>query len=336
MARWLDVLHSPEAIGLLDRQPMVFVDVGASGSPLPVWRQLAAWACFVGFDPDQRDRPEENAFGFRRFLMIDKAVSVREGETATFQLTRSPYCSSMLEPNFDVLTHYSFTELFEVERTVTAPATTLEGAVRGAGIERIDWLKLDSQGLDWEIYDSLGTELRGSVMALDVEPGVDAFYKGENTFPDMHANLLEKGFWLADARFHRYPRVERSTRMDPLSPNVDYARLPGAPTAFEARYFRSLDSLDGRTCSARDLLVLWCMAMQAHQPGFALDVALETKRKFPDVHRALDLVGISSDIVSDLCDGSGPQRRRIAERVLPRAARRILSRGLRWILGAVS
>ena len=41
-----------------------------------------------------------------------------------------------------------------------------------AGIDRIDWLKLDTQGTDLRLIESLGEPRFGTLMAVDAEPGV--------------------------------------------------------------------------------------------------------------------------------------------------------------------
>lgn len=273
----------PQLRDLLVNEPLVLVDVGASGAPPHAWRELAPLATYVGFDPDLRELHESNDYGFRRFIMVDKAITSRSGDTVDFNLTASPHCSSVLTPNVDALSRYSFTELFDVVRTASVQSTTMRAALEAAGISRIDWLKLDTQGTDLDIIESLDPELHDGLLAVDIEPGVDEFYVAENTFTQAHDRLMSRGFWLADARFQRYPRLSLETRRWLASHGqpVDHTLIPGNPTAVEALYYRTLEHLE-KTASARDLVCAWMIAMLGAHYGSALDVAVAFVTAQPD------------------------------------------------------
>jgi len=70
-------------------------------------------------------------------------------------LTRSPYCSSTLPPNTKALRDYIFYDLFDVLREVNVRATTIERALRDQECAALDWIKIDAQGTDLRIFESI-------------------------------------------------------------------------------------------------------------------------------------------------------------------------------------
>lgn len=270
--KWLTDIQ-PLLTPLFAEKPIVLVDVGASGEPPQEWRALAPLACYVGFDPDSRAIREDNSFGFRRFVMLNRAVTETDSGELEFFLTASPYCSSSLRPNFATLAEYSFTDLFQVERTAKVPATSLPTALAEARIASVDWLKLDTQGKDLDLFRSLAGPIERGLLVLDIEPGMVDFYEGENTFAPAHSYLLEHGWWLARGSFQKYPRSAKRTR-EALGGRVDFDALPGNPTAIEAQYFRTTQHLAENGTTLRDLACLWIFAMQNRNFGFALDLAV--------------------------------------------------------------
>jgi hypothetical protein len=208
MQKWLT--NTRDALsGLFAAKPIVLVDVGASGTPPKEWRSIAEMSSFVGFDADLRELREDNAFGFRRFVMINMAVVDTERQEIELHLTASPHCSSMLKPNMANLANYGCTELFEVEKITRIAATRLDAALRSVGLSHVDWLKLDTQGKDLDIYRSLGRPEAKGVLAVDIEPGVIDFYEGENTFAPAHVYLVDDGFWLARANVQQFSRISK-------------------------------------------------------------------------------------------------------------------------------
>src|SRR5580658_8050092 len=115
-------------------KPIILVDIGASGAPPENWCELAPYAWYVGFDPDLRELNESNSFGFRRFVMVNRAVTETDVAELTINLTASPYCSSSLHPKDENLRHYGFADLFRVERTTTVRSVSLQTAIQEAGV----------------------------------------------------------------------------------------------------------------------------------------------------------------------------------------------------------
>lgn len=261
----------------------VLCDIGASGGPPAIWKPIAPFSTYIGFDPDLRDMQETFGGEYGRSIIINQAVAAdpAEDETAFF-LTRSPYCSSTLEPDMQSLSNYLFADLFAVEQQTTAAATTLEKVLERLSLDHIDWMKVDSQGTDLRIFESLEDATRSRLLVLDVEPGLIDAYRGEDLFVDAHRSLTSQGFWLADLNIGSTVRMgtetfrsaalfEGSGIEEERARQVLLSSLKESPGWCEARYFRTIDALNENP-NGQDYFLAWIFAMLDDQLGFALDL----------------------------------------------------------------
>lgn len=267
----------------------VLVDVGASGAPPDIWNKIARFAIYVGFDPDRREVHHEFEQRFHSAKILNEAITCdKQATEVLFYLTKSPYCSSTLEPNTQALSNYIFSDLFEIEKTVTAPAIRLDSVVERLSLPTIDWLKTDSQGTDLRIFTSLAEQIRQHVLAIDIEPGLIDVYFGEDLFVEAHKELTGAGYWLSTLKVQGTVRAKRSTLNEnfisgsQLTADFIQKRVRTSPGWVEARYLRTIESLTRNHFSERDYILLWIFALLDKQPAFALDLAVEFKRLFGD------------------------------------------------------
>lgn len=207
---------------LLQRQDLhpVLVDVGASGAPPEIWKDIAQESVYVGFDPDLREISEKKDNSFSKALIINEAVASNEvSNKVLFYFTKSPLCSSTLQPDQKSLSNFLFSELFFVERTAEVNSTTLDKVMKDLNLSRLDWLKLDTQGTDLRIFNSLEEGFCSRVLALDIEPGLIDAYQGEDLFVDAHRDLVKNGFWLSNLNVGGTAKIKKSTLNTIISEN---------------------------------------------------------------------------------------------------------------------
>ncbi len=260
----------------------VLVDVGASDSPPGIWDRIARYSTYVGFDPDLREIREVRDGRYRKSIIVNQAIVSDDRIEVPFYLTRSPFCSSTLKPDHHSLSNYLFSELFAVDAETTVRAASLDSVIDRLSLSGVDWLKIDSQGTDLRIFNSLRKAVRSRVLALDVEPGLIDAYVGEDLFVDAHRDLIQQGFWLSNLSVEGTPRVKTTTvsRLAALhKKSVSFGLLGKAvrnsPCWCEARYLRTAEWLVQTDSDPRDYVLLWVFAMLDGQPGFALDLAFE-------------------------------------------------------------
>jgi FkbM family methyltransferase len=311
---------------------LTLVDVGASLEPFAPFQPLLGAATYVGFDPDRRElHTSSSADGRGRRIVVEQAVVADDGAgEATFFLTANPTCSSTLRPLDREVGEYLHAYRFEVVGEATVGATTLAKALAGAGIDRVDWLKLDTQGTDLRLLTGLDEGLFATLMAVDAEPGLDAFYEGEDTFGELHRALVARGFWLADLDLIRAVRLRRRTYDDLLGARTKLGRrvaefaLKPSPTAAGPRYLRTLASLEAAGAGRDDYLRLWACAFFSGNHPYALDVVAACR----DRHGAAAPVPtlVEATVRANRADVRRAAPRRLVEKASLRNLRRFFTK----------
>ena len=259
---------------VLPDSPLRIVDVGAVGAPPPNVESISSISTYLGFDPDLRIPQTGDAFGFLSHTLLDQAITASDQPNVKFNLTEYPECSSTLIPNHDQTDRYVIGEFFKVVSHQSVPAITLSKAISAAKLDRVDWLKLDTQGTDLDILQSVSAQEFRRLLVVDLEPGVTAFYQGENRFSDIHEYMLKHGFWLADLSQQRFARISLTAVKSANLSASDIETLNRNPFAVELQYFRTVESLRESGCDLRSLLALWFLAMTNGHFAFAIEVAV--------------------------------------------------------------
>jgi hypothetical protein len=227
--RFQEVLRRPE----FSSKPPVLVDIGASGWLSQRWAALAPFSICIALDADSREfstaSRSETGAPYRSLYLFDSLVTDRQSGECDFFLTRSPYCSSTLEPRSDVLRDWACAGEFEVVDRKKLPSCRPSSLLAQAGVDWIDWFKTDSQGIDVRLFRSLGQELVDGVLMAEFEPGIVDAYKGEDKFVDLLRYMQDRPFWMSSCTIHGSQRIGR---------RLADAHLPGASSDMSG-YLRS-------------------------------------------------------------------------------------------------
>lgn len=264
-------------------RPPVCVDVGASGELPSDWKLLAPHSVCVAFDADSRDFQVEDSAGgeWKRLVKLNRLVAERAAENVDFYLTKSPHCSSRLQPETSALQPWAFSDLFEVERKVLLPSISLSQALNDLGVSRIDWFKTDSQGTDLRILASLPDDVIDSMIVADFEPGILDAYQGEDKLFSLMAFMSTRPFFVSDLDVKGTQRIGRSAlsslgRSDRRFIGFLLKKSPGWA---EISY---LNTFEGTAHSKRDLLLGWICSSIKGQHGHALAIAEKGMRERGD------------------------------------------------------
>jgi FkbM family methyltransferase len=262
--------------------PPILVDVGASGGVHRKWKPIAKHCVCIAFEPDERERRLERRHGdFRELWVVNRPVAERAERAARFHLTRSPYCSSLLEPDADALARYALAPLFDVERVEDVETVELRTVLAEAGHERVDWFKSDSQGTDLRLFASLGDDVTARVLLVELEPGIIDGYRGEDKLADAIRELSSRGFWMSGLRIEGWPRFRRDLlerRLGPLERRFVRAALRPAPGWGEAEWLSAFESAE--LFGERELLLGFVFASLRGHHGFALELAVRGRERF--------------------------------------------------------
>jgi FkbM family methyltransferase len=245
---------------------LTLVDVGAAGDVYPPFRPLLDLADLVSIDPDARDFQTTLRAGGRRDIRINEAIIDSESATSVaVHMTKNPYCSSTLLPDFSRLNNFTYPDFFEIVETRHVPATSLKRIAAQHQITAIDWLKLDTQGTELRILRSLEDGLLENLVCCDIEISLYAHYFGADVFSQLHEFFDGLGFWITDLACQSRLRMRKSD-LSQLTAAVSTQQqsklqesLKKCPTTLELRYLRSVPANDS-THDIQRYLKLWVLS----------------------------------------------------------------------------
>jgi FkbM family methyltransferase len=173
----------------------VIVDVGADGYPAgnPASKKATEDTQIYLFEclPAHYDKLVKKYGKKSNFHLSPLALSNEKG-TAVFYDTRKHNCSSLREPNEKDVIVRKRQDLLNYTK-IEVETDTLENVL--GHLEEIDYLKLDTQGSEYEIIEGAG-DLIYKVKEIRVEVEFSEWYKGQKLAKDVQTLLEGKGFFL--------------------------------------------------------------------------------------------------------------------------------------------
>jgi hypothetical protein len=262
--------------------PPVLVDIGASGKIHSKWKKIAKYSVCIAFDADNREfgYVENVASGFKKLYVYNCIVSDKSTDKIEFYLTKSPYCSSTLEPDLKALAEWSFADKFSIEKKVSLNNITLSKVLENLKIDRIDWFKTDSQGIDLRLFKSLSSDMQNNIIVAEFEPGFIDAYKNEDKLYDVVNYMSSRNFWMSDFITKGAERLTQSdlsdlTKYNFLKKLVQFSHRK-SPGWAEITYLNSFNNNQ----TLRDYLLGWVFSVIHKQYGFSLKLAEEGISKF--------------------------------------------------------
>jgi FkbM family methyltransferase len=168
------------------------IDVGAAAAvDPPAYAKLArALPCtIVGFEPRAGECEKLNRLDSAAHLYLPYAIG--DGTPRTFYECRSPYCSSLFEPNGPLLAKFqNLGDLLEVVGTHRTETRRLDDLSETAGA---DFLKVDVQGGELLVLQGAVERLR-DILAVHIEVEFVPLYKNQPLFADIDTFLRAQGF----------------------------------------------------------------------------------------------------------------------------------------------
>lgn len=209
-------LSSPSEVasllaGLLE-EPLVIADVGCRWGFADTWEQLGGRCRAIGFEPDEREcELLRDRYRGQPWVEIVAHALGRTAGPATLYITREPACSSLYRPLDDVVDSHPRLEPQRLADREQIETVALDDWCAENGVDRIDLVKLDTQGSELDV-------LRGSVrtlervVAVQTEVEFNRMYEAQPLFGDLDRFLREQGFvlWHLENLCHHRQRGARS------------------------------------------------------------------------------------------------------------------------------
>jgi FkbM family methyltransferase len=246
-----ELVNSTEVLDFVNysrlvNDPLIYVDLGARGGVSPQLNALRSLIKIVLFEPD----PEEfqalvsHNVNDPGTLVFPYAIGGKNEPKALY-LTRKRACSSLLEPHgfmSELMAasvnganeEYGSATRFDVERVETVECRTLATALEDK-LSGIDILKIDTQGLEFEILHNLGNF---RPYAINVECSTTDIYKNQKTIFEVGGLLRSLGYFpVSLMESHLVPKTHATVRR-PIPLHGDCLFVPDLSPLGQEMIFR--------------------------------------------------------------------------------------------------
>lgn len=173
------------------------LDIGARDNLQWPWENLNKEILDVHlFEPEENEmnnlkKTSPSTFNIHNHLLSDKK------ENIYLNLNKSLGTSSINEPNFDFLKHFTDYERFNLAKKVEFQSTTLDKLYNDNFIPKTDFAKIDTQGSELKILHG-GKSYFKNLLAIEVEVNFASIYVNQCYFSDVDdfiRNKLKLTLW---------------------------------------------------------------------------------------------------------------------------------------------
>ncbi len=161
-------------------QPLGFVDIGARGGVHPLVEPIASWVSVLGFEPDAAAAKDAKMDCFRM------ALSNRKGAAILYRCAASTN-DSLLPINQQFVDRYNMIKFQQVGQEEVETETL--DRVLSVLPEQGEFLKLDTQGTEYEILSGAVRTLHEHTAAIYCEVEFAEIYKNQHLFGDIQTFL---------------------------------------------------------------------------------------------------------------------------------------------------
>jgi FkbM family methyltransferase len=184
----------------LQQHPLGFIDVGARGGAHELVEPIAALTAVLGFEPDleeyERMLADKSILAQWAQFALEPVALADKVADATLHLLSAPTNHSLLPPNTGFTNRYNMPKWQEVG---TWPLKTelMDTILFGKRNDEKHWgefIKLDTQGTEYEILLGCTRMLNERTVALVTEVAFCELYKGQKQFSEIELLLRSFGF----------------------------------------------------------------------------------------------------------------------------------------------
>jgi|SRR5579859_441627 len=188
-------------------------DLGsASATDLPGLRPLRSAITLIEIDAIGQGQTAQS--DYYRKISLQSAISGHTGRR-TFHKRQFAQSSSFLEIKADVASSYGLEAFFAPAGDLALECETLATLLAGHGLARVDFLKTDLEGIDFEVLSS-APDIVGRSLVIQNELRFQPLYEGEADFCAVSTLLAGLGFELITLRpeVWKYATPNRDVRPD--------------------------------------------------------------------------------------------------------------------------
>ena len=172
---------------------ILYCDVGARWGLGEPWNDIKNYLDVIYFEPDREEyenlkgKMKDGDFGFDCALYSSS-------QKIDLNLTKARECSSLLEPNFDIIKNYpnELLKMYEIEKKVIVDAKSLDQISVENDNFSMDFMKLDVQGAELEILKGGEKFLSKNIIGMEIEVEFQKLYIDQPLFSDIDNYVTNK------------------------------------------------------------------------------------------------------------------------------------------------
>ena len=174
------------------------IDAGGRYGIHPSWKAFTGEMKYFLFEPDSKEvKRLKNKYEnrSREIEVLSQALADKEG-TLKINLLRNKALSSSCERNPIVVSYMNErSDEPDIIGHEDATTTTIDNFCKTRGIE-VDFLKLDTEGSEYQILMGAQSQLSESVLGVRCEVAFDFIFKKMPLFSRIHDFMLDHNFFL--------------------------------------------------------------------------------------------------------------------------------------------
>jgi FkbM family methyltransferase len=257
---------------------------GADDYSSQSWGIFAPNLTIYGFeaDADECKRMNQN-LKERKISHQEKhipiALSNIQGKSQLY-VTKEKMCSSLYEPNHSYVSRFrsSLPEFLTLDYVSEIETTTLDSFCASELVDSIDFLQVDVQGAELNIFQGAQQIIKNSTLAIQTEVEFAPIYKNQPLFADVDNHLRQQGFFLQELKELVWMSKKSFPGLGYNKSSLPPELKAGVPQHFsgqllwsDAFYFQDLLSQPSPV-SPEKLLKQACIADILYFPDYALEL----------------------------------------------------------------
>ncbi|WP_430014809.1 FkbM family methyltransferase [Microcystis protocystis FBCC-A270] len=247
---------------------------GADDYSSQSWGIFAPNLTIYGFEADadeckrmNQNLKERNIRHQEKHIPI--ALSNTQGKSQLY-VTKEKMCSSLYEPNHSYVSRFPnfLPEFLTLDYVSEIETTTLDSFCASELVDSIDFLQVDVQGAELNIFQGAQQIIKNSTLAIQTEVEFAPIYKNQPLFADVDSHLRQQGFFLQGFKgLHCISKKSFPVEIKAGIPQY----LSGQLLWSDAFYFQDLLSQPS-SVSPEKLLKQACIADILYFPDYALEL----------------------------------------------------------------
>ncbi|MDB9428700.1 FkbM family methyltransferase [Microcystis aeruginosa CS-555/01A07] len=257
---------------------------GADDYSSQSWGIFAPNLTIYGFEADadeckrmNQNLKERNIRHQEKHIPI--ALSNTQGKSQLY-VTKEKACSSLYEPNGNYASRFrsSLPEFLTLDYVSEIETTTLDSFCASELIDTIDFLQVDVQGAELNIFQGAQQIIKNSTLAIQTEVEFAPIYKNQPLFADVNSHLRQQGFFLQELKDLVWMSKKSFPGLGYNKTSLPPELKAGVPQHFsgqllwgDAFYFQDLIG-QSSPVSPEKLLKQACIADILYFPDYALEL----------------------------------------------------------------